>query len=61
MAGAAYLPETKGKYLEEMAQYFAELTGDRSVMEAEEVIHRRGSVTADNQDNGTQRQTGTMA
>jgi len=56
-----YLPETKGKHLEKMAQYFAELTGDRSVMEAEEVIHRRGSVTADNQDNGTQQQTGTMA
>ena len=57
-----YLPETKGKHLEEMAQYFAELTGDRSVMEAEEVIHRRSSVIDnDAQSNGAQQHTGTMA
>ena len=30
-----YLPETKGKTLEEMVQYFAEVTGDWSVLEME--------------------------
>lgn len=38
-----YLPETKGRHLEEMTQYFAEITGDTSVMEAERALHdRRG-------------------
>ena len=38
-----YLPETKGRHLEEMTQYFAEITGDTSVMEAERAMHdRRG-------------------
>jgi MFS family permease len=36
-----YLPETKGRSLEEMAQYFAEITGDRSILEAEEILYRR--------------------
>jgi hypothetical protein len=35
-----YLPETKGRPLEDMAQYFAEITGDRSIFEAEELLHR---------------------
>lgn len=35
-----YLPETKGRPLEDMAQYFAEITGDRSIMEAEEALYR---------------------
>jgi MFS family permease len=33
-----YLPETKGHSLEEMTLYFAELTGDTSVLEAEERV-----------------------
>ena len=35
-----YLPETKGRPLEDMSQYFAEITGDRSILEAEELMHR---------------------
>jgi len=30
-----YLPESKGKSLEEMNKYFADLTGDQSLVEAE--------------------------
>lgn len=37
----AYLPETKGRALEDMSQYFAEITGDRSILEAEETLYRR--------------------
>ena len=37
-----YLPETKGRSLEDMSIYFAEITGDRSVLEAEaELVQRR--------------------
>ena len=35
-----YLPETKGRSLEDMSVYFAELTGDTSVLEAEERLRR---------------------
>lgn len=35
-----YLPETKGRPLEDMSQYFAEITGDRSLLEAEETMYR---------------------
>jgi sugar porter (SP) family MFS transporter len=35
-----YLPETKGRPLEDMSRYFAEITGDRSLFEAEELLHR---------------------
>ena len=35
-----YVPETKGRPLEEMAFYFAEITGDRSILEAEEQMYR---------------------
>jgi len=41
----AYLPETKGKSLEEMSHYFAQVTGDRSILDAEErltVAHKPG-------------------
>jgi len=38
-----YLPETKGKSLEDMSLYFAEITGDRSLLDAEERIHNRAS------------------
>jgi len=34
-----FLPETKGRSLEEMTQYFAELTGDKSILEAEQTYH----------------------
>jgi MFS family permease len=30
-----YLPETKGRSLEDMSTYFAEITGDNSILEAE--------------------------
>jgi hypothetical protein len=30
-----YLPETKGKSLEEMTKLFAEITGDDTILEAE--------------------------
>ena len=35
-----FLPETKGRSLEDMSLYFAEITGDRSVLEAEQQIQR---------------------
>ena len=35
-----YLPETKGKSLEQMAVYFAEVTGDRSILDVEERVRR---------------------
>jgi MFS family permease len=35
-----YLPETKGKTLEEMSHYFAQVTGDRSILDAEEKLKR---------------------
>jgi MFS family permease len=43
-----YLPETKGRSLEEMSVYFAESTGDNMVLqvEAELVQRRRGSTPA---------------
>eukprot|EP00523_Entomoneis_sp_CCMP467_P008329 CAMPEP_0168727240 /NCGR_PEP_ID=MMETSP0724-20121128/5077_1 /TAXON_ID=265536 /ORGANISM="Amphiprora sp., Strain CCMP467" /LENGTH=570 /DNA_ID=CAMNT_0008774069 /DNA_START=65 /DNA_END=1777 /DNA_ORIENTATION=+ len=37
-----YLPETAGKSLEEMAAYFAEITGDRSILDVEEKLHGGG-------------------
>lgn len=36
-----YLPETKGRSLEEMSLYFAQLTGDQSVVEAEAELSLR--------------------
>ena len=47
-----YLPETKGRHLEEMAQYFADITGDRSVIEAERALHHGGGDS--NDENETQ-------
>jgi MFS family permease len=35
-----YLPETKGRSLEDMSVYFAEITGDRSILDAEARITR---------------------
>mmetsp|Transcript_43142 Transcript_43142/g.52327 ORF Transcript_43142/g.52327 Transcript_43142/m.52327 type:complete len:605 (+) Transcript_43142:399-2213(+) len=37
----AYLPETKGRSLEDMSLYFAELTGDRSILALEESLATR--------------------
>lgn len=34
------LPETKGRSLEDMSLYFAEITGDRSVLEAEKQVQQ---------------------
>jgi len=36
-----FLPETKGRSLEDMSVYFAEITGDTSVLEAEAAIEQR--------------------
>eukprot|EP00550_Attheya_septentrionalis_P001542 CAMPEP_0198291048 /NCGR_PEP_ID=MMETSP1449-20131203/8704_1 /TAXON_ID=420275 /ORGANISM="Attheya septentrionalis, Strain CCMP2084" /LENGTH=549 /DNA_ID=CAMNT_0043989639 /DNA_START=279 /DNA_END=1928 /DNA_ORIENTATION=- len=36
-----FLPETKGRSLEDMSMYFAEITGDNSILEVEETILRR--------------------
>lgn len=37
-----FLPETKGRSLEDMSAYFAEITGDRSVIKAElELVKNR--------------------
>ena len=38
-----YLPETKGKSLEDMSIYFAELTGDSTILEAENRIRNGGT------------------
>jgi sugar porter (SP) family MFS transporter len=40
-----YLPETKGRSLEEMTVYFAEITGDSTVLEAEAEIRQRQQST----------------
>ena len=37
------LPETKGRSLEDMSMYFAEITGDQSVIEAERRLRSRVS------------------
>jgi len=34
-----YLPETKGRSLEDMSVYFAEITGDTAILEAEKRLH----------------------
>lgn len=40
-----YLPETKGRALEDMSQYFAEITGDRSIIDAEHVLRQPDETT----------------
>jgi len=40
-----YLPETKGRPLEDMSQFFAEITGDRSIVEAEEALRRKDAAS----------------
>jgi len=37
------LPETKGRALEDMSTYFAEITGDRSILDVEETLARQTS------------------
>lgn len=41
-----YLPETKGKSLEEMSSYFASITGDRSILDAEDRLHHQHDTIA---------------
>jgi hypothetical protein len=36
-----YLPETKGRSLEDMSVYFAEITGDRYILDLEERIRKK--------------------
>jgi predicted MFS family arabinose efflux permease len=36
-----FLPETKGRSLEDMSFYFAEITGDDSVLEAENAVRQQ--------------------
>merc|ERR1712013_198030 len=36
-----YLPETKGRSLENMTTYFAEITGDNSILDAEKEVQER--------------------
>jgi Sugar (and other) transporter len=50
-----FLPETKGRSLEDMSLYFAEISGDRSILEAEEKLmgerrlqHGRGELSSPN-------------
>lgn len=44
-----YLPETKGKSLEEMAVYFAEISGDEKFLEAERKIQESAPPRVSNQ------------
>lgn len=39
-----FLPETKGRSLEDMSIYFAEITGDNSILEAEKKLRDQGGV-----------------
>ena len=43
-----YLPETKGRSLENMSVYFAEVTGDTALLEAERKLH--GGATGSSSD-----------
>jgi predicted MFS family arabinose efflux permease len=36
-----FLPETKGRSLEDMSFYFAEITGDNAVLEAETTVRQQ--------------------
>ena len=40
-----YLPETKGRSLEDMSVYFAEITGDRSILDAEKKLRGEQEMT----------------
>ena len=42
-----FVPETKGRPLEDMSLYFAELTGDNSVLEAEAKLRAEEGVTVE--------------
>jgi MFS family permease len=45
-----YLPETKGRSIEDMSRYFAEITNDTSVLEAEARIRRRQEYASDKEE-----------
>lgn len=53
-----FLPETNGKTLEEMSVYFAELTGDASILEAERKLQQ--SLEQDGRENSSAEPIGTM-
>lgn len=55
----ALLPETKGRSLEDMSIYFAEITGDETVLEAERQL--RESATQDFETNESSQPLGTLA
>ena len=46
-----YLPETKARSLEDMSTYFAEITGDRSILDAERRLE--GTIPQDQTDDDT--------
>jgi len=58
-----YLPETAGRSLEEMAVYFAEITGDRSILDVEEKLHYERHKVQEMQliEEGTVRNTGVLS
>lgn len=45
-----YLPETKGRSIEDMSRYFAEITNDTSVLEAEARIRLRQEYASDKEE-----------
>ncbi len=53
------LPETKGRSLEEMSMYFAEITGDETILEAERQLQE--SATQDFDTNERGQPVGTLA
>jgi len=59
------MPETKGRSLEDMSLYFAEITGDSGILEAEkQIIANRvgqGAVEMDNLKREKKKPAGTMA
>lgn len=53
-----YLPETKGRSLEDMSVYFAEITGDTAIIEAERRLNERMRLSTKAEPLGT---SGTLA
>jgi hypothetical protein len=55
-----YLPETKGHTLEDMSVYFAEITGDTSILEAEANLRRLQGGATDEMATNRQASTGVI-
>lgn len=56
-----YLPETKGRSLEDMSIYFAEVTGDDTVLQAEAQVRRnQNDIGASNNNNDSSSNTGVI-